>query len=183
VGESVVIINAANPSQFLSIQIALQTESFVYTTCSNDREVEIIRNLSPKVLILDTRKGSISDLSDRKLFDLVLDDGTFSIENAFQCLDVKSKYFTPIPCQLSKEMSHKVHLKSIIIGSYFDQSWVLMPTQSGRFLHILKKIASDVSQGIIKAPLIKEVRFDAIEKHFSEVHKVPFQKLVVKFDE
>lgn len=183
-GQNILIINGAHSIQKLAVQHALNEKAFVFTTCKSEQEIEIIKTMNQKIFIIDVRNNDFNKslLETSGLgFDVILDDGTEPIENMLSLLAIRSHYLSPSPQLISKEISKSLLYKNANIGFLFEQSWVLAPTQIGRYLSAMKKIVDDVNEERFNMDNIKSIPFEKIKEDIDLIKFDKINKIVIEF--
>lgn len=183
-GQNILIINGAHAIQRLALQHALNEKAFVYTTCKTDQEIELIKSINPKIFIIDTRSQDFSKaLQDTSGlgFDVILDDGTESINQMNSLLGIRSFFLSPSPQEISKEISQSLFYKNVTISLLFEQIWVLAPTQIGKYLSAMKKIVEDVTNDRFIMHKVQLIPFEKLKDDLSLIKFDKINKIVIEF--
>lgn len=184
VGDTVLVMNGAHASQLLTLQLAVQSGGYVTTSCSNEKEIGIVRSLGGSITIYDTRSETLDDLVKKTSglgFDLIIDDGNLSIEKVWKYIAMKGKFCTPYPQEITPLFAQSLFFSEITIIPIFEQLWVLAPTQMGRFLHILRKIVDDMNKKVFVPPHHTCIEMEKLSDCLKDVETYPFQKLLIEY--
>jgi NADPH:quinone reductase len=134
-GDNVLIVNGASITQNISLQYAINQGSSVFTTLSNDEDLNILKNFNCHMI--DLRKNELENISKeiQELgFSVVVDDGTLNLESISKYLGIGSSYFSSNPQALTKMESNYLLFKNVKIGFLFEHGWILSNSHQGNIL-------------------------------------------------
>ncbi|XP_078699068.1 quinone oxidoreductase-like protein 1 [Branchiostoma floridae x Branchiostoma belcheri] len=177
-GEIVLIINGADATGTVMIQLALHWGAKVLTTASNEEERTYLEGLRPspsKVIVVGEKASSLvkSCLEETGGLgvDCIIDNGVSLFESEedqnlalavtsqyqphkhelLSCLGMGGRWVTCQPdLQLDPPDSSLLYLKGASLSFLFTDVWTLASSQQGRFLHILKDVMEKVANKTVR---------------------------------
>jgi len=205
-GDTILVLNGADATGHIAIQLASIWGAKVITTAATNEEVNYLQDMKIKITkIIDTSSDNLVDcvLEETGGFgvDCVIDtnfsptsvlpidkdtDENFQFLSKrkyeiLRCLGINGRWVTSTyNLQLDPTDSRALFLKGASISYLFEHTWILSNAQQGRFLHILTDLMEKIAQEKVQLKLFKTFPLEKIREAYRTLDTNKIGKIVIK---